>query len=1499
MDSVALQRRYVIGMGASAGGLEALTQLVAELPTESGSIFVVAQHLSASHRSMMSELLAHQTTLAVREIVADEIPLPNIVYTVPAGTNLVFREGRFHLETPPPEVVPKPSINLLFESMAQEFGAGAVGIVLSGTGSDGTAGLQAIKAAGGMTFVQTPESAKYDGMPRSAIEAGVADYVAPPVEISHVLDHLLRLPAESTFPAGKPEEHRVTFADLLEKVRQHTQIDFSSYKPATVQRRLQRRMNTTKTFTLEAYLAYVDTHPDELDALAHEALISVTEFFRNPEAFRALQPHLLDIVEQKVPDDELRVWVVGCASGEEAYSMAILCMEVIAAVGKPLRLNVFATDIDNDALALARRGYYGKSALAELPGPYLERYFQPHNKGYEVSKALRDCVAFARQDITTDPAFPKLDLVSCRNVLIYFNNDLQAKVLANIHRCLLEHGLLFLGHSETIHQQETLFLTIDNYAKIFRSRGAVAVPTTSKIIRGQLKRSADSLRNYASSQESAFLGALSERVGTLLLIDGSFKILHTHGDVGHFISFPSGTPELHLARLIVPEFSAEVSTTLYRAQRRKVTAFSRSCAISSLDDAVWRLVIHPLGLRADQELFLVVFEPADHPSPPISEEDAEVGDAAMQAEQSMAYELALARERLQTMAEDLSAYKEEMSALTEELQTSNEELQASNEELISANDESQHKSAELAAINSDFESLFNTLEFPVLLLDNQLQLKRANGAAMRHYALSMSSTGQHFAQLDLPYHLRQLETQIGNVVFHAARESITVDGEDRVYQVFITPVVTGYPPIAQGVVLAVVDETELVTAQQKTTESEERLRSIMHHSMSLVSVKDATGCYEFINHRFETIFGLHAEDVLGKTDQQIFGLELGQKLRAGDLDVMLKLAAIETTEEIALPTATLWLNSIRFPIFDAGGNLRSVCTQSQDITYRHDADLQLRLASSVFERAGEAIVITDAKARILRVNEAFTKITGYAAEEVVGQNPRVLKSGRHLPQFYESMWHSLTEQGSWQGEIVNRRRSGDVYPEWLTINAVKNDQEQIVHFVAIFSDISALKSSQQRIEFLATHDELTGLPNRSLLNDRLRQALFLAQRQTHKLAVLFIDLDNFKTINDGLGHDVGDGLLKQVAQRLRQCIREADTLARLGGDEFVALLPAVHLEEVNQIAARIIDNMATAFTVDANVLHVSASIGISVYPEDGDDTVSLLRNADTAMYRAKDRGRNQYQFFVEEMKVLALQRMAMETGLRSALEHDRLYMVYQPKVDLRTGQAIAAEALLRWKDPILGDVPPSQFIPIAENCGLIDAVGNRVLDMVLRQIARWREQGLQVPRISINVSAHQLRDPDFVQHLIARLEYLHVPASNIGIELTESVLMQRIDVVRERLIQLAALGTTLSVDDFGTGYSSLAYLRKLPLHELKVDRSFVDGIAVERDDRSIAKTIIDMAHALGLQVVAEGVETQEQLQVLEQDGCDVVQGYLYHRPMGAAEFEKLLAAPSVSFDTEA
>ncbi|MBK7000454.1 MAG: EAL domain-containing protein [Rhodoferax sp.] len=1491
-------RPFVVGIGASAGGLEALSQLVSGLVSGLPCIYIVAQHMSPTHRSMMADILARETRLPVREIEDEQQPEFDVVYVIPPGSNLVMQYGRFSLTNTVPEVSPKPSINLLFQSLAEEYNDHAIGVILSGTGSDGTRGLRAIKSVGGVSFVQIPETAKYDGMPRSAIDACVADRIIAPDQIGRELERLIRFPG--ALPELESWEQRpAEMAALFENVRLRSKIDFSSYKLSTVQRRLQRRMVSTNMGTLAEYLAYSERNPEELDALAKETLISVTEFFRDQEAFRALERYARALLEKKRSGEELRIWVVGCATGEEAYSLAILFSELITANATPLRLQIFATDIDNDALQVARRGIYNQAAMSEMPAEFITRYFMPSGNGFEPVKSLRDCVTFARQDITADPPFLRLDLITCRNVLIYFNAELQTRVLGVFRYALREDGLLFLGRSESVNQQEALFAAVDRRSRIFRPRGSTQGIKVGNLIKGTLPTQATLplQRNRNISFEQLFHKAIADHFAPSMLVNGDLRILHSHGDVSRFITFPSGTPDLNLAQLIVPELSNEILTTLHRARRRRSSTFSRKRRIAALDRQVCRLAVHPLKDTGDNEHFLVVFETSIAPSVAATDditsreasdkEDSDELASTREHLQTLMEEMAASNEEMQALNEEIQAANEELQATNEELEASNEELQATNEELISVNEESLTKSAELATISSEFEGVYNTIDFPVLVFDTNLFLKRMNATAVRSFNLPINATGVNVLRLQLPGFLKNIEKPLAQSLQEQRKQSFPAFFVNRTYQIFITPVV-GVTGNTQGVVLVVIDNSELVAAQEAIRASEQRLQSIMNHSVSIVVLKNATGRYEFVNHRFEEIFGIKAEDAIGKTDHQIFSTQVAKLLRDHDLETMRLLTPFETLDEMVIGERQFWLQSIRFPIYDNDGAVHSICTQANDVTQKRHAQEQLRLAAKVFDRAGEAITITDAQGMIITVNDAFTKITGYTLTEVIGKNPRILQSGKHSKDFYAQMWRGLTEHGSWQGEILNRRKNGDIYPEWLTINSVRNEEGHVTNYVAIFSDITAIKSSQRRIEFMATHDTLTGIPNRSLLLDRLQHALSLAKRKKEKIAVVFIDLDNFKTINDSLGHEIGDKLLKLAAERLQQCVRDSDTLARLGGDEFVAILIDVELTEVEAVAIRIVEYLSASFRINDQNLFVSASVGISLFPDDGIDSVSLLKNADTAMYRAKELGRNQYQFFSEDMKIVALQRLTHETAMRQGLDAGNFRMVYQPQIGLGSGKIIGAEALLRWRDPHLGEISPVVFIPVAEKAGLMNRLGEMVFNMVLAQISAWRKAELQVPRISINVSVEQFRDTEFAARVLAWAQSHDVPLSEIAIEITENVLAERIETVGIMLHQLEKHGATISIDDFGTGYSSLSYLKRLPIHELKVDRSFVDGLTDDAEDCAISKAIIDMAHALGMTVVAEGVETAGQRDVLIRLGCEVAQGYFYHRPLPVQEFAKLL-----------
>ncbi len=547
------------------------------------------------------------------------------------------------------------------------------------------------------------------------------------------------------------------------------------------------------------------------------------------------------------------------------------------------------------------------------------------------------------------------------------------------------------------------------------------------------------------------------------------------------------------------------------------------------------------------------------------------------------------------------------------------------------------------------------------------------------------------------------------------------------------------------------------------------------------------------------------------------------------------------------------------------------------------AQQALRQHARVFESASEGIVITDAQGRILAVNPSFISITGYSESEVLGQNPRLFASGRHDRDFYAQMWGALAACGQWRGEIWNRRKNGDVYPEWLTISAVTEPDGHTSHYVAVFSDISQIKRAQERLDFLAHHDALTGLPNRLLFQDRLYHAIRSAQREGKRLALLFLDLDGFKDVNDTLGHATGDRLLEVVADRLRKRLRGCDTLARLGGDEFLIVLQGDTGPVEAAVAAEgCLQLLAQPIRILGHEIYISGSIGISLYPADGQDPDTLLANADLAMYRAKAEGRNTFQFYVPEMTAHAVERQQTENALRGALQRGELDVHYQPQVELSQGRLCGVEALARWAPARLGPVPPGRFIPIAEGLGIGAEIDEWVLAEACRQLAAWRAAGFRVPRVAVNCSRQPLERGTLVPAVHRALESSRIASGDLELEVTESTIMHRSPKVLAALGDLRDLGVRLAVDDFGTGHSALGHLNRMPIDRIKIDASFIRDIGRDPKNEAVTRALVGLGHDLGLEVLAEGVERAEQVQLLLSEGCRYAQGYLFGAPVAPA-----------------
>ena len=565
-----------------------------------------------------------------------------------------------------------------------------------------------------------------------------------------------------------------------------------------------------------------------------------------------------------------------------------------------------------------------------------------------------------------------------------------------------------------------------------------------------------------------------------------------------------------------------------------------------------------------------------------------------------------------------------------------------------------------------------------------------------------------------------------------------------------------------------------------------------------------------------------------------------------------------------------------------------------DISEMKLSEEQLRLTKLLFEHSNEGLMVTDANNRIVSVNRAYSEITGYSREEAIGRLPNITKSDAHPPEFYQTMWQQLAESGHWSGEIFDRRKDGDIFPKWLTISVVKDGRGEITNYVASFSDITDRKSAEEKIRFMAHHDSLTGLPNRVLLRDRFNQLHMRIQREGGFLGLCFLDLDHFKRVNDTYGHRCGDQLIIETARRIADCLRQSDTVARLGGDEFIILIEGqqspAHFASVAQKIQR---SLEEPMDIEGQLCTSSASIGIAVFPNDGTDFDTLLQKADTAMYHAKSSGRATYSFFDARMNSDTASRLDIAQRLRGALGKKEMRLVYQPQFALPERRIIGVEALLRWRSEPCGDEAPDRFIPIAEETGLILPIGEWVLHESLSQARRWHDLGMPV-RMAVNVSAVQIYRGDFTQLLAQVLRDTGANPALIEIELTESTVMADTETIREIFDKIRQLGVSVAIDDFGTGYSSLAYLRRFHVNKLKVDRSFVRDIPNDEESCAIAEAIIRMAHSLRLGVIAEGVETLEQLEFLAGVGCDEIQGYLLSRPVTPAEVEKQMIASALA-----
>lgn len=696
-----------------------------------------------------------------------------------------------------------------------------------------------------------------------------------------------------------------------------------------------------------------------------------------------------------------------------------------------------------------------------------------------------------------------------------------------------------------------------------------------------------------------------------------------------------------------------------------------------------------------------------------------------------------------------------------------------------------------------------------------------------------------------------------------------------------------------GFIAAISDITERKQAEQATTRTRDLLQSIIEHAPVRIFWKDPQLRYLGANTLFAKDAGYASvEQLVNKTDVDMAWKEQAELYRIDDLAVIdsntskLDFEELQTTPD----GRTTWLRTSKVPLHDANDQIIGVLGIYQDITERKKAESELRKLSQVVEQNPNPILITDVDANIEYVNQAFIDLTGYSRDEVIGQNPRILNSNKTPASVYKEMWSHLNRGKLWRGELINKRKDGREYIDLTLIAPVRQPDGQITHYFSIKENITRRKQAEERIEKLAHFDQLTGLPNRELLLIRFKFAFGMAKRNSRPLAVFFLDLDRFKNVNDTLGHSIGDQLLIAVAGRIKGAIREEDTVSRLGGDEFILILPNTHENGAAHVAGKLIKAISEPYHINQHELIITPSIGISIYPNDGDDFETLSKNADAAMYRVKQAGRNNFCFYAPEMQEHSARALRLESALRHALSRNELQLYYQPQVSIKDGLIVGAEALLRWRHPELGMVPPNEFIPIAEDSGQITQIGAWVLRTAARQLKQWKTSGMPGISVAVNLSAVQFLQANLSELVTQILDETNLPYDSLELELTEAVAMGDPETAIEVMDKLHALGIRMSIDDFGTGYSSLSYLKKFKVAKLKIDQSFVRDITEDPEDKAIVGAIINMATSLGIKTIAEGVETSSQLAFLRLQGCDEVQGYYFSKPLPADQFEAFVHA---------
>ena len=1514
---------YVVGIGASAGGLEALRELLSKLEFHPRITFVVVQHLSPTHTSMLKTLLARESVLNVEELTDSIVPLPSSVYITPPNKDVVLRDGVLHLMSPKVGIGPKPSIDRFFASMAEDAGENAIGIILSGTGADGARGLLSIKSAGGTTIVQDPATAKYDGMPMAALQSNTADLILPPSKMGAAL--LAFITAGTLIPESLENKKEETGVDIYEmiiaKTKEITGFNLSQYKRSTIDRRIKRRMALYHLTNMREYLEYLENNEEEVENFAKDVLISVTEFFRDSDAFEALANIIEALVERAPLDRPLRAWVPGCATGEEAFSIAVLFEEAIRRQKRARSYQIFATDIDINATNRGRQGSYPQAAFEKMPLEWRDRYFIQEGGSYIARKNLRENIIFSVHNLIQDPPFSRVDFISCRNLLIYFTTVLQKRVLEIFHYSLNPHGVLFLGKSETISQHEDLYTPINKSKRIYRKVGdrriyrpfsaALDFPATdSSGTKNKSRR--DQVDPISAKLDQAIHRAYGP---PCVIISTNDEVIHISGDISDYLTLHTGPTGLSIYDLISNNLRAELRALIYKSRREtKVVKGGRhSIQTNNKLNKDIRIAVRPLDPDS-AALLLVCFEEVEEKSvanlvelskreqnedPVILELEHELATTREHL-QTVVEELETSNEELQSVNEELQSANEELQSTNEELQTSNEELQSTNEELLTVNDEIQVKSRELENIATDLQNIQDSINFPLVVVDNQLRITRFVPALDQLIPIKEIHHGESITSLAWRMEIPRLRQLILRVFKNKKPYQDQIRVNHQTYQMHIVPYIDKTSEVA-GAVLLFYNTTDFEKIKHGLLESQERLQNIIDNIVDGLITIDDKGKILVYSRSAEKIFGYTNQEVIGKNISILMPDD-----QAASHDASLT-RYLDTGHAYAIGTQREVQGKRKdghvFPMELSVSEMHSQGHRTftglvRDITQRKIIDTTLfnerERALVTLHSITDAVITTDNIGNVDFLNRAAEKITGWSCEEAndkpINKIFKIIDEHTREPKV--NPVHTVLSSGDALGMVngtLLRSKPGREYTIEHSASPIRDQDGKMKGVVVVFRDVSETHQILRQMAWQARHDPLTGLLNRKEMESRLEHALTSAKSFKREHALLYVDLDQFKVVNDTCGHQAGDDLLRQVSGQLGVNLRHRDALGRLGGDEFAVLLENCSLNQAQQIAESIKKSVEEfRFIWDEKVFKIGASIGVVSIDENSVDMTQILSDADAACYGAKEAGRNRVQLHSPDDAQLASQRRQMHwvTNINQVLDENRFRLYFQRIQPL--GQATKKshwEVLLRMIDEDKELVLPGVFLPAAERYDLMQKIDRWVLRSTLSLLSGAPIKEFEsMPYVAINLSGRSLSDEQFLSFVDQQFESFTVPASHVCFEITETAAIANFVKAREFIKAMRKRGCRFALDDFGSGMSSFGYLKSLTVDYIKIDGSFVRNINHDIVDLAMVESINRIGSLMEIETIAEFAESDEIIAKLHQIGVDYAQGFGVQHPISSEEF---------------